>query len=44
MGWGHLHSTASSVSTLHGGIPAKDHNGDYRFRVVEVRAPMVEVK
>lgn len=41
---GHPHSSVSSVSTLQGGIPAKAHNGDYRFRVGEARAPMVEVR
>lgn len=32
----------SYISTLQGGILAKEHNGDYRLRVITVRAPKVE--
>lgn len=32
----------SYISTLQGGILAKEHDGDYRLRVITVRAPKVE--
>lgn len=39
---GHPHSYVSYISTLQGGILAKEHDGDYRLRVITVRTPKVE--